>query len=97
MDAQRNYAAAHEKAGGPREYAQYLQSTPGETDGLWWDAATAAKAGPSPLAPFAGANHEFLEGREPGGPFRGYYFRILTAQVRVRRVVSAAICNRTER
>ncbi len=80
VGAERSYAAARKSAGGSPEYAQYVQSTSGQTDGLWWDAATAAKAGPSPLASFASANREFLEGREPGDAFRGYYFRILTAQ-----------------
>jgi Protein of unknown function (DUF2950) len=80
VDAQRRYAAAHERTGQPPQYAQYIQSTPGETDGLWWDAATAAKAGPSPLASFTSANQAFLEGRQPGDPFRGYYFRTLAAQ-----------------
>jgi hypothetical protein len=78
--AEQSYATAREHAGEPRQYAQYVQSTPGETDGLWWDAATAAKVGLSPLASFADDNHEFLEGRQPGDPFRGYYFRVLTAQ-----------------
>lgn len=78
--AEHSYAAAHTQAGQPPHYAQYVQSTPGQTDGLWWNAATAAKAGPSPLASFANANKPFLEGRQPGDPFRGYYFRVLTAQ-----------------
>ncbi len=80
VEAERSYAAAHAHAGAPPEYAEYVQSTPGQTDGLWWDAAATTAAGPSPLAPFASSNHEFLEGRQPGDPFRGYYFRVLTAQ-----------------
>jgi hypothetical protein len=80
--AQRDYAARLKAAGRPVHYARYVQSTPGMTDGLWWDAATAtaAKAGPSPLARFAASQRDFLEGRRPGDPFRGYYFRVLTAQ-----------------
>ncbi len=79
VEAEYSYAKGHTQAGEP-EYAQYVQSTPGQTDGLWWDTATAAKAGPSPLTSFASANQAFLEGREPGDPFRGYFFRVLTAQ-----------------
>ena len=61
-------------------YATYVQSSPGQTDGLWWDTATARRAGPSPLAKFVKAHHEFLSGRNSGDPFKGYYFRILTGQ-----------------
>ena len=63
-----------------RFYASYVQSTPGETDGLWWDAKTARRAGASPLAQFAKTQREFLTDRQPGDPFRGYYFRIVTGQ-----------------
>lgn len=78
--AEKEYAARQSKAGKPVAYAPYVQSTPGTADGLWWDAATAAKAGPSPLTKFANSQSEFLTGRQPGDPFRGYYFRILTGQ-----------------
>jgi hypothetical protein len=78
--AQRNYAGRRAAKGQSREYAQYIQSTPGETDGLWWDDKTAAAAGPSPLAEFVAKNQGFLEGRQPGGPFKGYVFRVLAGQ-----------------
>ncbi len=78
--AEQDYAARRRKAGDPLSYAPFVQSTPGTADGLWWDAATAAKAGPSPLTKFANSQSEFLTGRQPGDPFRGYYFRILTGQ-----------------
>ena len=78
--AERRYASRRRGRGEPVEYAQYVQSTRGETDGLWWEEATAARAGASPLARFAARNGEFLEGRRPGDPFRGYYFRVLSAQ-----------------
>jgi hypothetical protein len=61
-------------------YAAHIQSRPGETDGLWWDAEAAAKAGKSPLGGFARQQHDFLVGRSPGDPFHGYHYRILTAQ-----------------
>lgn len=80
VSAEHRYAEAHRTPGQPALYAAYVQSTPGETDGLWWDAATASKAGPSPLAHFADENAAFLQDRTPGDPFRGYFFRILTAQ-----------------
>lgn len=80
VEAQRRYAAARRARRESPEYARYVQSTAGDSDGLWWDKETAAKAGPSPLDGFAARNAEFLEGRRAGDPFRGYYFRILTGQ-----------------
>jgi hypothetical protein len=61
-------------------YATYVQSNPGQTDGLWWDDATARGAGPSPLAKFVQGQREFLADRKVGDPFKGYYFRMLTGQ-----------------
>ncbi|HYB11011.1 MAG TPA: DUF2950 family protein [Alphaproteobacteria bacterium] len=80
VKAQREYAMRLKAAGKPVHYARYVQSTPGDTDGLWWNEATAKVAGPSPLDEFAKKQSEFLRGRKPGDPFRGYYFRILTGQ-----------------
>ena len=74
VQAQNAYAAKR------HVYASYVQSSPGQTDGLWWDTATARRAGPSPLANFVKAQREFLSGRNSGDPFKGYYFRILTGQ-----------------
>jgi len=72
--AEKAYAAKRHR------YASYVQSTPGDNDGLWWDDATARRAGPSPLATFVKSQREFLDGRNPGDAFKGYYFRILTGQ-----------------
>jgi Protein of unknown function (DUF2950) len=80
VQAERKYAAWRTTKGEGLVYAQYVQSTQGSTDGLWWDRSTAATFGPSPLADFAAKNREFLEGRRPGDPFKGYYFRVLTGQ-----------------
>jgi DUF2950 family protein len=80
VSAERSYARWRRARRLPVEYARYVQSTPGRTDGLWWDEATAAKAGASRLAGFATRNRDFLEGRRPGDPFRGYYYRVLTGQ-----------------
>jgi hypothetical protein len=80
VQAQNDYAARSRRTEGSPQFARYVQSTPGRTDGLWWDERTAAASGPSPLAGFARAQQAFLQGRQPGDPFHGYYFRILTAQ-----------------
>jgi hypothetical protein len=78
--AQTEFAARRRSKGEPVQYASFVMSTPGQTDGLWWDAETAKKAGPSPLAQFVRAQQEFLADRQPGDPFHGYFFRILTGQ-----------------
>ena len=80
VKAQRDYANRLREAGKPVHYARYVQSTAGKTDGLWWDKAMAKVAGPSPLDEFVEKQKEFLHGRQPGDPFKGYYFRILTGQ-----------------
>ena len=80
VKAQRDFAKRLHAAGKPVHFARYIQSTPGDTDGLWWDKSTAKVAGPSPLDEFAKSQSEFLHGRQPGDPFRGYYFRVLTGQ-----------------
>jgi hypothetical protein len=77
--AERAYAKRLGAKGKPF-YAEHIQSRPGETDGLWWDAEAAAKAGKSPLDGFARQQHDFLVGRSPGDPFHGYCYRVLTAQ-----------------
>jgi hypothetical protein len=78
--AQNDYAARSHRKGRAVQYARYVQSTPGKTDGLWWDKATAAQAGPSPLESFVAKHRAFLEARDPGDPFHGYYFRVLQGQ-----------------
>ncbi len=80
VQAEREYAARQKAAGRPTAYARYLQSTPGSTDGLWWPASSTGTPGASPLASFVEKQRAFLEGRQPGDPYRGYSFRILTAQ-----------------
>ena len=80
VQAQEAYRTRLRAAGQPVEYARYVQSSPGSTDGLWWDQKTSATAGPSPLTGFVSQSREFLEGRQPGDPFKGYYFRVLTGR-----------------
>ncbi|MGY0713446.1 DUF2950 domain-containing protein [Azospirillum argentinense] len=89
VQAQRDYMERSKAGGRPAAYARYIQSTPGSTDGLWWPAqaghSKAAGTGTeathaSPLSAFVERQRAFLEGRRPGDPYRGYWFRILTAQ-----------------
>ena len=62
---------------GVRKFAQRLVSTAGKQDGLYWDPAV-ANGEESPFGPHIA---EFLKsGRQPGEPYYGYYFRVLTRQ-----------------
>ena len=78
IDAQLEYASADRDGDGVLEYAQRLGSSPGRRDGLYWD--TAPGEALSPFGPLVAEAGRYLEGREPGDPYRGYYYRILTAQ-----------------
>ncbi len=79
IDACRVYVAAQKEyahrriAGGA--YAQRLVSTPGKRDGLYWTSTGTGKDA-SPLAPAVAS----LDETQPGGVWRGYRFRVLTAQ-----------------
>lgn len=72
FDAQKEYARKERQPGMGLVYAQKFYSTPGKKDGLYWE--TAAGEEPSPLGP------AFSAATSPDGAYRGYYFRILTAQ-----------------
>jgi hypothetical protein len=82
VDAQQDYFARAKAAGGAGEYAQRLVSTPGEEDGLFWQAAEGEPE--SPLAPLVNqAIDEGYPGELVSGhpvPYEGYYFRILKRQ-----------------
>jgi len=80
--AQREYAGKDWDGDGVYPYAQRIASTPGKKDGLYWKAGEGEEA--SPLGPFAAeAAREGYAGKAGGKmpvPYRGYYYRILTAQ-----------------
>ncbi len=73
--AEKEYSSAH-----GNEYAQKISSDDSQHDGLYWKAA--ASETQSPIGPLVAA--AFTTGSEnPSGaptPYRGYYYRILTAQ-----------------
>ncbi|MDR3389881.1 MAG: DUF2950 domain-containing protein [Rudaea sp.] len=80
VDAQREYATQHLDDGVP-VYATRLTSSPGKHDGLYWP--TPPNATPSPLGALlaAAADKGYTEsGALRHAPYRGYYYRILTAQ-----------------
>jgi len=75
--AQRQYASKIRDKSSVRKFAQRLVSTAGAQDGLYWDPAV-ANGEESPFGPLVA---EFRGGgRQPGDPYHGYYFRILTRQ-----------------
>jgi hypothetical protein len=82
VDAQREYAMKVRGKEGLLEYAQKFRSDQGKKNGLYWE----AKAGEeqSPLGPFAARAQSEGYGQNKGSdkpaPYRGYYYRILTAQ-----------------
>jgi hypothetical protein len=72
--AQRLYASKPRGDGPVRAFARKIRSTPGKKDGLYWEAKPGEEESPfGPLVPDAAR-------RQPGAPYYGYYYRILTAQ-----------------
>jgi hypothetical protein len=78
VDAQIEYARSDRDADDVLEYAQRLASTPGERDGLYWEAESEEDL--SPFGPLVQGAERYLETKEPGDPIKGYYFQILTRQ-----------------
>ncbi len=61
-------------------YAQRFMSTPGNRDGLYWEAGEGGK--PSPLGKLVADAQAagYAPGKGKRAPYQGYYFRILKAQ-----------------
>jgi hypothetical protein len=76
VEAQFEYAQTHQQSGIP-EYAQKIVSSPGKEDGLYWEPVKGGAECQVPKGFAQAAIGMSLENREP---YRGYYFRILTAQ-----------------
>lgn len=76
VDAQRQYASKPRDGTKVRQFAQRIHSSPGKRDGLYWDADSAKGEELSPIGPLI----RDATGRQPGDPYNGYYFKILTRQ-----------------
>lgn len=84
VEAQREYATVDRLGDGVMSYAQFLRSTDGQHDGLFWPAQPGEEL--SPLGPFVAQAR--MEGYHRTAkmmsdeikPYHGYYFKILTRQ-----------------
>ena len=84
VEAQREYASQDRLGDGVLAYAQFLHSTSGSHDGLFWPAKSGEAL--SPLGPLVAAAR--VEGyhrtakmlNDEQSPYHGYYFKILTRQ-----------------
>lgn len=76
--AEDEYRRQDRDGDGVREYTSRLISSPGQQDGLYWE----AKAGqePSPLQVALKHAWHYAEGRTKGTPWFGYHFRLLEGQ-----------------
>ncbi len=80
VDAQMDYASADRDGDEVLEYAQKIASATGRQDGLYWPVAEGSEEPLSPFGPLVAEKAAYLDGREAGDPFMGYYFRVLTRQ-----------------
>lgn len=78
VDAQVQYASADRDGDDVREFAQKVSSEDGKKDGLYWEAGDGEEL--SPFGPLVAEARDYLEGREVGDPFHGYYYKIITRQ-----------------
>lgn len=82
VEAQREYASENPLKTGLREYAQKFESSPGEHDGLYWEAGPGQRT--SPFGPLIANAHEhgYTGGDEAfkPAPYHGYFYKILTRQ-----------------
>ena len=80
LDAQRQYATRDRNGDGVLQYARSLASSPGRQDGLYWDTDESKGGEASPFGPLVAESVPSLKAHEPGTPYHGYHFRILTRQ-----------------
>jgi hypothetical protein len=78
IDAQAEYASADRDGDEVLEYAQVLVSSEGNKDGLFWPAAQGEKT--SPFGPLIADARGYLARSDPGDPFRGYYYKVISRQ-----------------
>jgi hypothetical protein len=80
VDAQVQYASADRDGDVVLEYAQKINSSPGQKDGLYWEPPAGSADELSPFGPFVAEKAAYFPDRDPGDPFMGYYYRIISRQ-----------------
>jgi hypothetical protein len=80
--AQRRYAQDGHDGNVPGLYAKTFRSDPGKENGLYWAAGAGRKRSPlgDLMANAAAEGQRLPTGQQQPSPFRGYFFKILTAQ-----------------
>jgi hypothetical protein len=78
VDAQVEYASEDRDGDQVLEYAQRMASTSGTHDGLYWPVGESDP--PSPFGPFLAEAGLDPDRHEPGTPYYGYHYRIMTRQ-----------------
>lgn len=78
VDAQVEYSSVDHDGDEVLEYAQKIASSKGKQDGLYWEEAKGKTL--SPFGPLVADAKDYLEDHEPGDPFKGYYYKIITRQ-----------------
>jgi len=80
VEAQVEYASKDRDGDQVLEYAQRIGSSKGKRDGLFWEVDTKSGEELSPFGPYVAEAKNYLKGRQPGDPYKGYYFKVLTRQ-----------------
>jgi hypothetical protein len=86
VEAQQEYASQDRDGDGVLAFAQYLHSTPGKHDGLFWPTNGESGGQLSPLGPLIaqarveGYHHTAKIINDQSAPYHGYYFKILTRE-----------------
>ena len=80
VDAQREYVLRDRNRNGLLEYAQSLISTEGQRDGLYWPVEPGQPLSPLGAALGVAEVRSLRPSNESPQPYRGYFFRVLTAQ-----------------
>jgi len=80
IGAQRVYAAVDRDGDEVREFATRISSRPGKRDGLYWDVDEQFNEPLSPFGPLVADGRAYLDNYEPGDPYQGYYFKVLSRQ-----------------
>jgi len=80
VEAQVEYASKDRDGDQVLEYAQRIGSSKGKRDGLFWEVDPKSGEELSPFGPYVAEAKNYLKGRQPGDPYKGYYFKVLTRQ-----------------